>query len=257
MSNRAPYIAVAAAALLFLGLLLFGRSRPNTTLAAEKTRSIQSDAISADDLLASAKQMLGNKTVVADSLEKLAAATTDSKQKVNALKLLSGEWCKLGSFALGGVYAEQIAKTEPSDTAWSMAGTTFMLALQQSEDENLRTYASNHATTAFENAVSLNPKRIEHQVNLALTYVDKPGGSPMKGIGMLTKLADENPTNTTVFLTLGRLAMRTGQFEKAKGRFETVLKIDAKNADAHCLLAAVYQKLNDLENAKKEGKWCK
>ncbi len=257
MSNRAPIIAVLVAILLFLGLLVFGRSRPNTTIVAEKTRSLQADAISADDLLASAKQSLGNKTATVDSLEKTIAATSDPKQKVNSLKLLSGEWCKLGSFALGGVYAEKIAETEPSDTAWAMAGTTYMLALQQSEDENLRLFASNHATKAFENAVSINPQKVEHKINLALSYVEKPGEMPMKGIGMLTKLADENPASISVFMTLGRLAMRTGQFEKAKGRFETVLKLDAKNADAHCLLAKAYEGLNDLENAKKEGKWCK
>ena len=74
---------------------------------------------------------------------------------------------------------------------------------------------------------------------------------------MLTKLAEENPTNTAVFLTLGRLAMRTGQFEKAKGRFETVIKLDAKNTDAHCLLAKALEGLNDLEGAKKEGRFCK
>ena len=79
----------------------------------------------------------------------------------------------------------------------------------------------------------------------------------MQGIGMLTKLAEENPTNTAVFLTLGRLAMRTGQFEKAKGRFETVIKLDAKNTDAHCLLAKALEGLNDLEGAKKEGRFCK
>ena len=55
MNSRTPYIAaVGFAVLLFLSLLLFGRSRPNTTLAAEKTRSIQGDAISADDMHASA-----------------------------------------------------------------------------------------------------------------------------------------------------------------------------------------------------------
>ena len=255
--TNAPYFAAAAAALLFLSLLIFGRTRPTATIAAEKMRSMQSDAISSDDLLASAKQSLGNKANVADSLEKKIQATTDIPKKIALLKRLSGEWCQLGSFALGGVYAEQLAKIVPSDTAWSMAGTTFMLALQQSEDENLRNFASNHATTAFESAISLNPTRLEHKINLALSYVEKPGEMPMKGIGMLTKIAEENPTNTSIFLTLGRLSLRTGQYEKAKGRFETVLTLDKANADAHCLLAKAYEGLNDLENAKKEGRWCK
>ncbi len=257
MSNRLPLIAVGVAGTLFLALLVFGRTRPNTTLVAEKSRSIQSDAISTDDLLSSAKATLGAKTTVADSLEKVVNETSNTPKKVEALKLLSGEWCKLGSFALGGVYAERIAQLTPSDTSWAMAGTTFMLALQQSDDENLRTFASNHATTAFENAVSLNPKRIEHQINLGLSYVEKPGEMPMKGIGMLTKIASENPTNTTIFLTLGRLSLRTGQFEKAKGRFETVLQLDPKNADAHCLLAKAHEGLNEIELAKKERTWCK
>ena len=131
-----------------------------------------------------------------------------------------------------------------------------MLALKAQDNENLRTFAAANARKAFENALSLNPTDIAHKINLALAFVDG-GDNPMKGIGMLTELTKEHPNNPTIFMTLGKLAMRTGQYDKAVGRFEKVLELDKKNTVAHCLLADAYENLQQHDKAQPHIKFCK
>ena len=66
---------------------------------------------------------------------------------------------------------------------------------------------------------------------------------------MLLGLNQENPEDVLVLNALGRLAIKTGQFDRARVRFEEALETDPVNATAICLLAQVYEALGEDEKA--------
>ncbi len=175
------------------------------------------------------------------------------------LKELSGAWYEQKEPVVAGHYAELVASLDPSSEVWSMAGTTYALALQMenvSEKELL--FAIDQSRAAFEKAITLDSDNINHRINLALTYVEQPPqNNPMKGIQMLLNLNEKYPESAAVLYQLGRLGMQTGQYEKAIERLEKAIAIEPMKTKAHCLLAEAYAATNQSEQAQLSEQKCK
>jgi tetratricopeptide (TPR) repeat protein len=249
--------AIASAIVLLLLLQFVVRSRPSAKPAKAMPNVVAATNVDfAQILLATKKDLPAAALEKINALETELKAATTPENRVVVLKKLASEWYTQGKFVISGQYATDIATLNPSDSAWSMAGTTFMFALREQNNENLRTFAAANATKAFEHALSLNPTAIGNKINLALSFVDG-SENPMKGIGMLTALTKEYPNDPTIFMTLGKLAMRTGQYDKAVGRFEKVIELDKTNKAAHCLLADAFEHLEQHDKAVPHIKFCK
>lgn len=177
------------------------------------------------------------------------------EEKVDLLKRLSGEWYRQSDHLIAGYYAKKVAELLGSDEAWSIAGTTYMSGLGEKEvivDETCLL----EAVACFENAISLAPQNLQHRLNLALIFVEKPDPqNPMRGIQMLLKLNEENPDYVPVLVNLGRLALTTNQLEKAKDRLEKAITLEPNNHKAVCLLGEVLSKMND-DRARQYQKQC-
>jgi tetratricopeptide (TPR) repeat protein len=252
--NKQQLILIGSAVALFF-ILYFGCD----TKTKEQKAITQSRALSIETL--------DIKAYAAETLEHL----TDPTQKINiqsltqkaegndpsVLKQLSAAWHDAGHDPIAAWYAEQIATTEKTDEAWSIAGANFYLALQKSKEDNIRDYCTQHAVDAFQNAVSLNPTKIEHKINLALCYTENPPkDNPMKGTLLLLDLEKQNAGNIPVNLQLARLGIRTGQYDKAIARLERILTAEPNNGKAICLLADAYTGANNPKAADM-GKRCK
>jgi predicted Zn-dependent protease len=171
------------------------------------------------------------------------------------LKPLSAAWHNAGHDEVASIYAQRIAEAEKTDEAWSIAGANFYLALQKATDPNMREFCSKRAAEAFQNAASLNPTKLEHRLNLALCFVENPpADNPMKGILQLRELDSQNPENTVVNFQLARLAIKTGQFDKAIVRLERILAKEPKNSRFICLLADAYAGKGDAKAAEWKAK---
>src|SRR5690606_5723955 len=102
-----------------------------------------------------------------------------------------------------------------------------------------------------------NPSNLQHQVNLALVYTENPPSeNPMKGILMLVNLNKQEPENVMVLNQLGRLAIKTGQFEKAIERLSKAIELEPDNLASNCLLAKAYQGTGDQAKASKYQTQC-
>ena len=177
----------------------------------------------------------------------LSLESTDLETEGNSdiLKQLSSNWYSLGHPLIAGHYAEKVAELTPSGTTWGIAGTTYMAGIK-SPDPAVNLGSFSGAIRSLENAISLDPDTSRHRVNLALAYTENPpSDNPMKGIQMLLALNERNPRDIVVLNTLARLAIKTGQHDKAIERLQQVLKIDSNNPSANCLLADVFTKTND------------
>ena len=225
----------------------------------EKSRAINFENISPRNLIKSEKEKLNSDaTALINSLDaQLKQSDTDSLLRLASLERLASSWFSLGSPAASGIYAEEIAKTRENTSSWGIAGTTFLLCLKSAENEDIKKFCFNRSVKSLEKAISYGPDDMDHQINLALCYVEKPlEENPMKGIMMLLELNRANPDNIAVMLQLGKLALQTNQIERAITRFESVLNIDAENIEAHCYLADIYG-LSDSEKAQFHGSYCK
>ena len=248
-------LAIAAFIALFF-VLYYGcdkTSKENRLL--EKSREIQSTSINIDQEIAVTKRMISkdDQTDVESYLIDLEEGSTDD-QKIEALRKLAGKWYNLGYPLISGHYAEKIAEISNTEDAWSIAGTTNYLAISTASSDEHRTYAKELAVSALEKAISLNPSNVDHKINKALCFVESD--APMQGILMLREIAEENPDNVAAQIQLGRLSIRTNQWEKALERFKRVISLDPDNKEVHCYLVDVYKAQNDMINAGKSAEIC-
>ncbi|MFK8101541.1 MAG: tetratricopeptide repeat protein [Saprospiraceae bacterium] len=249
--SRQQLFVVGTAIFLFLGLYFGCNTKPQEQKIVEKARSLTLESTDVKSLVRNAKDSLSvaERSEVMTVEAALNAAKSDA-DKVEQFKLLSQKWYQFGNAAVAGHYAEEIATIENTEQAWSIAGTTYSIAVQRTKVEKIREFCANRAIRAFENAISINPTNTTHQVNLALCYTEYPlKENPMKGIQMLLELNKKDPKNISVLNTLARLGLQTGQYEKAAKRLEVVLSLDANNQKATCLLAQAYQGLGNTDKA--------
>lgn len=246
-------LTIVSLAILLLGVLYFGfdtKTKKQTEVEQSTAKTIESTGI--QSLLKTAKASLTPEQIInTQALEQAVSKNTSNQAaKIESLKELSGAWFDYKQPAIAGHYAEEIAELLGDESSWSIAGTTYALGIKQSDEEKTRSYCMGRAVKAFENAISLNPANIDHQLNLAICYTDiPPQDNPMKGVLMLVDLVKKHPNHVGVLTNLGRLGIQTGQFEKAIGRLEKAYSFEADNPQIICLLAEAYKGAGKNEKA--------
>ncbi len=256
--NKTQWISIAGAAVLF-SLLYFGcNTKPENIKGLEKTRTLAAEKTSAAVLMKNAKAKLPNAELASlELLEQEFVNTTVDSIKINYGKQLSGRWFELKQPAISGHFAQEVASLENEENSWSIAGTTYALCVQRSQDEVEKDFCSKRAVESFENAISLNPSESAHKLNLALVYADNPPeGQPMKGIQMLLTLNREQPENVTVIKTLARLGLQTGQFEKVLARLTKAKALAPNDREIDCMLVKVYTATNETALAEQAAVNC-
>lgn len=258
--TRQQILVIASAIALFLVLYFGCDTKSKEQHKNDQSRSLVAESADPEAMLRDARAQLPDSlSAVLQPLEQqLQANTADTVKTLTTLKALAHFWYEAEKPVVSGIYAERVARIENTEDSWSTAASTFYIGLQQSASRELRDFCSGRAVKALENAISLNPASIDHKVNLALCYAENPPqDNPMKGILMLRELDQQNPDNPKVLIQLGRLAIKTGQFDRAIARLEKVVSLEPSNGKAYCLLAEAYRGGGKTAEAEKaEGK-CK
>lgn len=257
--NKAQIWSLFAALALFLGLYFGLDASPDKHRKMEPSSSMPADEISFEGLLENAKSALqAEQLEILSALDRQLETATNDKEKAFALKDISAFWYKNIQLPLAGSYAEEVASIEKADSSWSVAGGTYFTALVSAQDPGIRGYCAKHAVTAFENAALLAPEKIEHQVNLALVWAeDPPPNNPMQAVLMLRDLESKHPENPSVYNALGRLAIKTGQWQRAIERLEKSWNLNKNNPNTPCLLARAYQGIGNTTKATEFSGLCK
>jgi tetratricopeptide (TPR) repeat protein len=246
-------------ALILLAVLYFGFDiYPSSKKALETSRALTSQAFDLSTSLPDAKKGLEAKDLqYLETLEAQLQHAPDDSSKAAILKQLSGHWFSLKNPMLAGLYAREVADLENSAMGWSITGTTFAAGLQMELEEKQKRFVRDQAIEAFEKAISLEPEVIEHRVNQALCYIELPEpGEPMKGIQMLSGLATKYPDSPVPPFQLARLAVRTGQYDRAKTRIDQALVLAPEDQRIACLGQEIYTALNMPAEAEKLSGTC-
>lgn len=237
--------------MVLFGLIYFGLSTKNKDqMSLEKSRAGNVESTGIENLLVEARKGTDKNTLdlIQAHLDQYNAADQDST-KIAELIEVSSLWYKAGYPIVSGYYAQEIAEMKNDESAWSIAGTTYMIGMNQATDDKNRLFARNRAIQSLENVVTMNPDDVEAQINLALIYVEYPDENPMQGILMLRELNEKYPDNVGVLNQLAKLALRTNQIDKALERLTTSISIDPSNKTTICLLADAYQLKGDVVKA--------
>ena len=248
--GKPQLLLILFSALLFC-ILYFGLDRkPKKQALVEKSRAANAEVTDPSILISEAKDLL--KDEQASYIQVLESDLRGSQEDpIPIMEKLAAKWYELQFPAISGYYAEEIAKINNTEEAWSIAGTTFTMALKGEKSEKVRAYCAQHALSAFEKTISLSPDNVDHRINQALVYIEDPAkDNPMKGIQMLLGLKDKYPENASVLVQLGRLAISTGQYDRAIERLSKALEIDKDNDKANCLLAQAYEATGDIVNTR-------
>lgn len=256
--TKAQRITLFLAAVIF-ALLYFGFDiKPESQKLIEKQRALQATSTDATALMAQARgQLSADKITSLAAIEHKLEAVEDDAAKVELYKELSARWFDFGKAAIAGHYAGLVAEIENTEEAWSIAGTTYSICIQREQEQKVIDYCTAKAIEALEKAASLNPDNLQHRINLALVYTENPPkDNPMKGILMLVDLNKKHPGNAMVLTQLGRLAIKTGQYEKAVERLQAAIRAEPENLNANCLLAQAYETLGNTAAASRFSQKC-
>lgn len=242
---------IAAALALFLILYLGCDRKPKEISSLDQSRALATESTDVQALISEARGALAPaQSAEVLALEEELAASLDDSTKLRLNKALSSAWYSSEEPAVAGYYAQAVAELAGTAESWSIAGTTYTICIQRSEEERKREFCTGRAVQAFESAISLAPDDMANRVNLALVYTtNPPADNPMKGILMLRELNQEAPDNVLVLNALGRLAIRTGQFDRAVERLSQALNAEPQNPATVCLLAQAYEGQGDEAQA--------
>lgn len=258
--NKQQWIVTGIAAALFLILWLGFDTKNTQQKTNDRSRSIQGEQTGFSTLLTDAKEHLspaeGEKVA---NLEKNSLLAADKTAKTEALKALSGFWYSFGNIPVAGGFADSVALEDNTAEAWSVAGGTYFNGLISAKDnQQIRSYCASKAVKAFESAASLEPENPKHRVNLALVYAEQPpADNPMQAVLILRDLETKYPQEPAVFNALGRLAIKTNQWEKAVQRLEKAYSLDPANPNTPCLLSKAYEGLGNADKAAEFAQKCK
>ena len=249
--TRQQFITIFAAFILFVGMYFGCETKTIAHKTVEKSRALSAQSTDASLLIEEAKQSITRQQATEIQLleQEVNRADTDTL-KTEALKMVSGKWYDFGFPSIAGYYAEEAANILDNDQAWAIAGSTYAICMKSTKNDKVKEFCSGRAFNAFENAVSLNPTEVTHQVNLALCYTEvPPQDNPMKGIQMLLGLDKKYPNSPLVLNNLASLAIKTGQFDRALNRAQTVLAVEPENKEANCIAAIAYRELGNQDKA--------
>ena len=163
-------------------------------------------------------------------------------------KQLAQKWDDVEQAIPSAMYLEVVANKEPILANWLTAGTRFLKAFDNSIDSLMRSTLLQKANTSFTKAMALDSNNMEAKTGLGITIVNGMG-APMQGIMMLRDVVAREPKNLKANMSLGVFAIKSGQFDKAIIRFNTIIETIEKTPDAYFYLGRAYESLGNKTEA--------
>jgi tetratricopeptide (TPR) repeat protein len=255
--NKAQTVLVSSGIAIYFVMYFGCETKAKNIRDLEKSRQLNMEVTSIDNLIIEAKKLLSP-----DQISMVETMTSqlgvDTIRKIENLKLLAKTWFEYDNPVISGYYAEEISNIVNTPETWSIAGTTYIFGIKNAKDEKSKEFSKQRAIRAIEKAVSMEPENINHKINLALCYVEKPDqDNAMKGILMLRELNTKYPKNVAVLNQLARLALKTNQIDRAIQRLKEAIVIEPDNQTTICLFAEAYEKAGDAANQKVFSDKCK
>lgn len=202
------------------------------------------------------KQFLPN---LKDSLKvlkaKLSASSAEADKEISARKL-ADFWNNQQNLPLTAWYSYKIAQANKTKIAFENAANNFLIALNSQKDTLISNNLVTFALASFEEAQKMGEVNVDLSISIARIYTEGTQ-EPMKGIGLLRGIIQKDSNNIPTLIELGRLAIVSGQYDKAKERLEKVMRLEDSNTEALYFLAVANEGLGNKDLAIKQLEMCK
>jgi tetratricopeptide (TPR) repeat protein len=175
------------------------------------------------------------------TVENELAAIRDSSQMADVFIHLAQVWQKNKQLPLAAYYGAKAAKLENSEKKLTFAGQFFLDIMHDTTaPPSVQLWEAHEAEACLQQSITLAPDNDTPKLALASVYLEATG-EPMRGVELLLGITREKPDDIPANLMLGRMSIQSGQFDKALGRFETVLKQEPQNTEALYFMAEAYK----------------
>ncbi|NHA06719.1 tetratricopeptide repeat protein [Mucilaginibacter sp. HC2] len=256
-------IAISAAVVVIMGYLYYlpvkglikpKEAKPDKANVMTGNRKAAT-AVTVDMVSATAKTAIGAAlTAKINDLEgQLKNASGTNEQKLQ--QQLASQWDDVNQPAPAAFYYQALARKENKLEDWLNAGNRFNDAYKLTQDTLLQPAFVTNAVEAFQSALKLKPESLEGKTGLGVAYVNG-GAGPMQGIALLLEVVKKDPNNWNANLNLGMFAMKSGQYEKAVGRFKTLIA-QKQELEPTFYLAESYKQLGMKKEAIDAYQKCK
>lgn len=247
---RSKQVITIAAMLALVGFLFTrevkGLVKPNEDSKPAATSNMPSFSIDEASAIgmASISANLAKDIIILESAYKNASGT----EQITQAKQLAQKWDDVEQPTPSAMYLEVIANNEPALSNWLAAGTRFLKAFDNSVDSLVRSTLLQKANTSFTKAITIDSTNLEAKTGLGITIVNGMG-APMQGIMMLREVVEKEPKNLKANMNLGVFAIKSGQFDKAIIRFNTIIKTIKETPDAYFYLGRAHESLGNKTEA--------
>lgn len=167
---------------------------------------------------------------------------------LNVYAALAEMFYKTSVFDSSAYYSEQIAIANPGGNTWLKTGDAYLQAYNLALNPVRVTELAEKAREAYNYALKFDPNNLQAKTNIGLTYVNSD--NPMRAIGIIREVLEQNPKYIPALMSLGKLSMQSQQFDRAVERFKEVLQIDQQYIDARIGLAYSYIELKKTDDAR-------
>ena len=244
--KRPQLLALIAAALVIVLLLLL----PRTTEVQREEETV-TEEVAIDYTSQALNELTEDEKMVLNDLRQKAEDQEDPLEKINILDSISKFWEERERLIMAADALFEIAEILNDKPGYFIAGDKYYKAFSEFNDDRKK-IALEKAMISYGKVLKILPDDAEAKTSLAVCYVEGAaliGEAPMKGIGLLKEVLEDDPENINALINLGYFAGKSGQFEKAIERFERVLEIDSAYTDAYLYLSDTYIQMGENEKA--------
>lgn len=252
-SPRTIQIVVVICIVLLVGFL-FTRdikgleAKKEVEVSSEMAQESPTATLSLSDASATAKNLISNASAKEFTALEAAYQNAKGEDKVVQAKLLAQKWDDLEQAVPSALYLEEAAQGELSLKNWVTAGDRFLKAFDNTQDSVAKPVMLQKANHAYGKAIAIDSTDLSAKTGMGISMVNGMG-APMAGITMLLDVVKKDPKNFKANMNLGTFAMKSGQFDKAIIRFESVVKNIKATPDAYFYLATAYENLGKKQEA--------
>lgn len=181
--------------------------------------------------------------------ERLITGSAAKEQQILAYESLGKLWQQYKNRQIAAYYFAQSGKLENSQKKLNFAAHLISEELHEERDPHVRQWMAEVAIASYQQSIDLNPANDTTRIDLAEIYFNGTGET-MKGIEQLLTIVRRDSTNIPANTILGRMAVESGQLDKAILRGQTILRVDKNNVEAHLFLAEAYKRSGKAQMAK-------
>ena len=251
--KKQQLVLLSGGLILLVLLYFFGNTTPpSTNSTVVNSGNTTSGTITTADVLNAAKKNLSAQQLSQlVQLENSVVRGDVKEQKIRIYRQLASYWQdSLHNQEIAAYYFGESAKLENSEKNINFAARLLLQYVTSEENPAMQTWLATNAKALFEQSLQINPNNDSVQVELGACYLfGNISSTPMDGILKIKQVTDRDSNNMYAQLMLGLGDIKSGQYDKAIERLQTVAQKEPNNLQAVFNLAETFERKGDKQNA--------